>query len=74
VAREARGAALRPGRAGRRPARPALDAVGELGVLDLRVRHGVVRSAGFPDALARVWDATECEPAGEVLLTAAEGV
>jgi hypothetical protein len=47
---------------------------GELGVLDLRVLHGVARSAGFPDALARVWDATECEPAGEVLLTAAEGV
>jgi len=47
---------------------------GELGVLDLRVQHGVARSAGFPDALARVWDATECEPAGEVLLTAADGV
>jgi hypothetical protein len=47
---------------------------GELGVLDLNARDGVVRSAGFPDALARVWDATECEPAGEVLLTAAEGV
>jgi hypothetical protein len=43
-------------------------------VLDLRVRHGVVRSAEFPDALARVWDATACEPAGEVLLTAAAGV
>ncbi|MGD1051951.1 MAG: alkaline phosphatase family protein, partial [Solirubrobacteraceae bacterium] len=42
--------------------------------LDLHVRDGVVRSAGFPDALSRVWDATECEPAGEVLLTAAEGV
>jgi hypothetical protein len=47
---------------------------GELGVLDLHARDGVVRSAGFPDALARVWDATECEPAGEVLLTAAAGV
>ncbi len=43
-------------------------------VLDLRVRHGVVRSGEFPDALARVWDATACEPAGEVLLTAAAGV
>ncbi len=47
---------------------------GEAGVLDLRVRHGVAHSAGFPDALARVWDATECETAGEVLLTAGEGV
>jgi hypothetical protein len=43
-------------------------------VLGLRVRHGTVRSGEFPDALARVWDATACETAGDVLLTAAEGV
>ena len=43
-------------------------------MLDLHVRHGVVRSAEFPDALARVWDATACKPAGEVLLTASAGV
>ncbi|MGA2006170.1 MAG: alkaline phosphatase family protein [Solirubrobacteraceae bacterium] len=43
-------------------------------VLDLRVRHGTVRSGEFPDALARVWDATACETAGDVLLTAAAGV
>jgi hypothetical protein len=43
-------------------------------VLDLSVRHGTVRSGEFPDALARVWDATACETAGDVLLTAAAGV
>jgi hypothetical protein len=43
-------------------------------VLDLRVRHGVVGSGEFPDALARVWDAAACEPAGDVLLSASAGV
>ncbi len=43
-------------------------------VLDLRIERGVVRSDGFPDALGRVWDATGCEQAGEVLLTASAGV
>jgi hypothetical protein len=43
-------------------------------VLGLRITHGVVRSDEFPDALGRVWDATACEAAGEVLLTAAAGV
>jgi hypothetical protein len=43
-------------------------------VLDLRVSRRVVRSPAFPDALGRVWDALECETAGEVLLAAAEGV
>ncbi|MGD0386204.1 MAG: alkaline phosphatase family protein [Solirubrobacteraceae bacterium] len=43
-------------------------------VLDLRISGEVVSSVEFPDALARVWDATACESAGEVLLTAAAGV
>ncbi len=43
-------------------------------VFELEERDGVVRSGAFPDALGRVWDATCCEPAGEVLLTAAAGV
>jgi hypothetical protein len=43
-------------------------------VLDLTLVDGVVRSDGFPDALGRVWDATACESAGEVLLTAGPGV
>jgi len=47
---------------------------GALEVLDLRIRHGVVRSGEYPDALGRVWDAVACEAAGEVLLTAAAGV
>ena len=33
-----------------------------------------MRSDEFPDALGRVWDALACRAAGEVLLTAAEGV
>jgi hypothetical protein len=47
---------------------------GSLDALDLRVTHGVVRSEQFPDALGRVWDACACAAAGEVLLSAAEGV
>jgi hypothetical protein len=43
-------------------------------VLDLHVVDGTVRSVDFPDALGRVWDATECRSAGEILLTAADGV
>jgi len=47
---------------------------GDLEVLGLSLDDGVARSDAFPDALGRVWDATACEPAGEVLLTAAAGV
>jgi hypothetical protein len=43
-------------------------------VLDLGVSRGVARSPGFPDALGRVWDALACQQAGEVLLSAADGV
>jgi hypothetical protein len=43
-------------------------------VLDLHVSHGVVRSPAFPDALGRAWDALTCEQAGEVLLSASDGV
>lgn len=46
---------------------------GSPAALDLDVTHGVVRSVEFPDALGRVWDATACATAGEVLLTAAAG-
>ncbi|HEX4032957.1 MAG TPA: alkaline phosphatase family protein [Solirubrobacteraceae bacterium] len=47
---------------------------GDLDALGLTLLHGVVSSDEFPDALGRVWDATGCATAGEVLLTAAEGV
>ena len=43
-------------------------------MLDLRVSRRVVRSPAFPDALGRVWDALACERAGDVLLSAADGV
>jgi hypothetical protein len=46
---------------------------GSLDVLDLRLTHGVLHSGEFPDALGRVWDATACAAAGEVLLTAVAG-
>ena len=47
---------------------------GEPAVLGLASANGGVWSTAFPDALGRVWDATECEAAGEVLLTASAGV
>jgi Type I phosphodiesterase / nucleotide pyrophosphatase len=46
---------------------------GSLDVLDLRLTHGVLHGGEFPDALGRVWDATACAAAGEVLLTAEAG-
>ena len=46
---------------------------GDLGVLALEVRDGVVRSASYPDALARVWSALRCANAGDVLASAAPG-
>ncbi|HLW95196.1 MAG TPA: alkaline phosphatase family protein [Solirubrobacteraceae bacterium] len=47
---------------------------GDLDALGLALRHGVLSSGEFPDALGRIWDATGCASAGEVLLSAAEGV
>jgi Type I phosphodiesterase / nucleotide pyrophosphatase len=47
---------------------------GPLEVLDLQIHGGVAASDAFPDALARVWDAAACAPAGDVLLSAAAGV
>jgi len=47
---------------------------GEPGVLGLERDGARVRSRAFPDALGRVWDALACETAGDVLLSAAEGV
>jgi hypothetical protein len=46
---------------------------GPLEVLRADVRDGVVRSADYPDALARVWAALACETSGDVLLSAAPG-
>ena len=46
---------------------------GPLAVLDADVRDGVIRTAAYPDALARVWSALTCETSGDVLLSAAPG-
>ena len=46
---------------------------GPLAVLDAAVRDGVIRTAAYPDALARVWSALICETSGDVLLSAAPG-
>ena len=46
---------------------------GPLAVLDADVRDGVIRTAAYPDALARVWSALICETSGDVLLSAAPG-
>jgi hypothetical protein len=46
---------------------------GPLEVLDAGVRDGVLRTAAYPDALARVWAALICETSGDVLLSAAPG-
>ncbi len=42
-------------------------------VLDLTAADGLLESAAYPDALARIWAALRCENAGEVLLSAAPG-
>jgi hypothetical protein len=42
-------------------------------VLGLEVRDGVLRSASYPDALARVWSALRCPTAGDVLASATPG-
>jgi hypothetical protein len=46
---------------------------GELGLLELKVEDGRLRSAVYPDALARVWAALRCRTAGEVLASARPG-
>jgi hypothetical protein len=43
---------------------------GDRGLLDLEVRDGLVQSATYPDALARVWSALRCPGGGELLLSA----
>jgi hypothetical protein len=48
-------------------------AEGERAVLDLELRDGILQSATYPDALARVWSALHCPGAGEVLLSAGAG-
>ncbi len=47
---------------------------GALAVLEGRIEDGMFRSERFPDALGRIWDAASCPAAGEVLLSAADGV
>ena len=42
-------------------------------ILALRVEDGLVRSATYPNALARIWSALRCRAAGELLLSAAPG-
>jgi predicted AlkP superfamily pyrophosphatase or phosphodiesterase len=46
---------------------------GELGVVDLTVADGELRSGDYPDALARLWSALACHRAGDVLLSATPG-
>jgi hypothetical protein len=46
---------------------------GNLEVLDARIEDGVFHSSAYPDALARVWAALECETSGDLLLSAAPG-
>jgi hypothetical protein len=47
---------------------------GARAVFDLTVERGTVSSSAFPDALGRAWDALACEQAGEIVLTAVDGV
>jgi hypothetical protein len=46
---------------------------GDLDVLGARVEDGVLTSAAYPDALARVWSALTAPTSGDVLLSAAPG-
>ena len=46
---------------------------GDLDALGLSVADGRVRSAQYPDALARVWSALRCRTAGDLLASAAPG-
>ena len=46
---------------------------GDLGVLDLVVRDGVLTGDTYPDALARAWAALTCPTSGDVLLSASPG-
>jgi hypothetical protein len=46
---------------------------GDLGVLDLAVRDGVLTGDTYPDALARAWAALTCPTSGDVLLSASPG-
>ena len=46
---------------------------GDLSVLAATARDGRFLSPDYPDALARVWSALNCENAGDVLLSAAPG-
>jgi hypothetical protein len=46
---------------------------GDHAALELQVEDGLVTSAAYPDALARLWSALSCPYAGDVLVSAAPG-
>jgi len=46
---------------------------GELAALGAEIEDGRFLSPDYPDALARIWSALNCETAGDVLLSAAPG-
>ncbi|MGO9753761.1 MAG: alkaline phosphatase family protein [Solirubrobacteraceae bacterium] len=46
---------------------------GELAALSAKRRDGRFESPDYPDALARIWSALNCQTAGDVLLSAAPG-
>jgi len=46
---------------------------GDLDVLGVRVRDGVLEGTDYPDALARAWAALRCPTSGDLLLSAAPG-
>jgi predicted AlkP superfamily pyrophosphatase or phosphodiesterase len=46
---------------------------GALDVLSARIGDGRFESPDYPDALARVWSALNCETAGDILLSAGPG-
>jgi hypothetical protein len=46
---------------------------GDLGVLELHERDGVLHSRAYPDALARIWAALRCRTSGDVLASARPG-
>jgi hypothetical protein len=46
---------------------------GDMSVLDLVVKDGLVSSSTYPDALGRVWSALRCRRSGELILSAKPG-
>jgi hypothetical protein len=46
---------------------------GDPAALELQTDDDLVRSAGYPDALGRIWSALRCRQSGEILLSAKPG-